>query len=267
MYPRNLKPLIIVGRQRAGTRFLTNVLNSFEEIAIQGELPNPVMRSAVKFIEEVDQYYAKAAEHGDSKALREQRGWLRKREDMVLSVWEHAGQSRRVRYDAAIRYFGYKRPNNEAYFDFYERVFAYRPPIYIYCTRNFVDNYLSIASRWPDRTVERVGAEYLKSMGQYHIMSTRAPDRVLLFNLDDYVKLGLEYIDKRIIRRLNLTAGKDRRDELEQMGAKNRTEDFNVPRRRELTEAESDFIRAHPELDTEFEKLCMSDRMATHVLG
>ena len=257
MYPKRCKPLIILGRQRAGTRFLTEVLNSFDEVSIQGELPNPVMRTAKRCIQDIERFYAEAARTGGEKDRREYKGWLRKKEDFIFSIWEHAGQSRRARYHARTRYFGYKRPNNESYFRFYERSFRHRKPIYVYCTRNFVDNYLSIVSRWPERSIERVSSEYIESTMQYHRMVARAPARVLLFNLDDYIGRGLAYIEKNIINPLELELSRDHRSDLERMNARNRTEeDLNTPRRRELTEAEQAFIRSHPELEAEFMKLC-----------
>lgn len=257
MYPKNIKPLIILGRQRAGTRFLTHILNSFDEVAIQGELPNPVMRSAEQMIRAVDTFYAETAKAGDKRRQREYERWLKKKEDLIFSIWENASQSSRVKFNKNTRYFGYKRPNNESYFDFYERSFTFRPPIYVYCTRNFIDNYLSIVSRWPERSIERVGSEYLESTAQYHKMTSGARGRVLLFNLDDHVKLGLAYIEENIITPLGLKIMEDHRSRLEQAGARNRTEeDLNIPRRRQLTRAEQAFVCAHPELEMEFKRLC-----------
>lgn len=257
MYPRKIKPLIIVGRQRAGTRFLTDILNSFDEVAIQGELPNPVMNYAKRMIDKIDECYAEMARKGGSKARREHESWLKKKEDLVFSVWELAGQAQRIKYDKNTKYFGYKRPNNESFFAFYEASFKYRPPVYVYCTRNFIDNYLSIASRWPDRYIQRVSAEYMKSIAQYRTMASGASGRVLLFNLDDYIKLGFAYIEDNIITPLGLDLAEDHRQHLSRVGATNRTEeDLKISRRRELTKGERDFVLAHPELDTEYRKLC-----------
>jgi hypothetical protein len=259
MYPKRVTPLIILGRQRAGTRFLTEILNSFDEVSIQGELPNPVMRTAKRCIQDIERFYATAAKSGGEKDQREYKGWLRKKEDLIFSMWEHAGQSSRTRYHARTRYFGYKRPNNESYFRFYEQSFRHRKPIYVYCTRNFVENYLSIVSRWPERSIQRVSSEYIESTMQYHRMVAHAPARVLLFNLDDYIGRRLAYIEKNIITPLELELSHEHRCELERMNARNRTEeDLKIPRRRELTKAEDAFIRSHPELETEFMKLCAS---------
>ena len=201
MYPKNFKPLIIVGRQRAGTRFLTNLLNSFDEVTIQGEVPTHVMEKVVHFVRDIDSYYAKAADRS-SRHIRYHKIWRRKKEDLLFSFWEFTSQARAVKSTAKTRYFGYKRPNNEKYFEFYEEAFAFRLPIYIYCIRNFVDNFLSVVSRWPERTIEEIAGEYLDSVAQYHRMKEVAPDRVFLFNLDNHVKMGVDHIETNIIRPL-----------------------------------------------------------------
>ena len=259
MYPQKATPLIIVGRQRSGTRFLTDVLNSLDGVAIQGELPNPVMHSAAQMVRDVESHYAQMAENGSPRDRRHYRTWQKKVEDLIFSIWENASQTARVKFNADTKYFGYKRPNNEFYFDFYEASFRFRPPVYVYCTRNFADNYLSIASRWPERSVEQVASDYLESTAQYQRMSAGAPGRVLLFVLDDYVKHGLQYIKDGIIDPLGLRLTDDHRRKLEQMRAKNRTEeDLKLTRRRKLTTVEQRFLRAHPDLDKVFETLRFS---------
>lgn len=258
MYPRKATPLIIVGRQRSGTRFLTDILNSFADVAIQAELPNPVMRAAEQMIRSVDAFYSENAATGPARHQVQLEGWLKKREYLIFSIWENASQGSRVRFNSKTRYIGYKRPNNESYFDFYEASFRFRPPFYIYCTRNFVDNYLSIVSRWPERTIEQVAADYLESTAQYHRMTVRAPERTLLFNLDDYISQGLQYIEDRILAPLGLPLGKEHRRKLNKVSARNRTaEDLKLPRRKGLTTEEQDFIHAHPQVEREFEKLSL----------
>ena len=268
MYPRKATPLIIVGRQRAGTRFLTDILNSFTGVAIQGELPNPVMRAVEQMIRSVDAFYSELAETGAARHRVQREGWLKKREYLIFSIWENAGQGTRVKFNSKTRYIGYKRPNNESYFDFYEASFRFRPPFYIYCTRNFVDNYLSIISRWPERTIEQVASDYLESTAQYHRMSARAPERALLFNLDDYIKHGLQYIENFITAPLGLHLGNEHRQRLKKVKARNRTaEDLKLPRRKVLTTEEQQFIHAHPELEREFEKLCLSYKCPRQALS
>lgn len=256
MYPKNCKPLIIVGRQRAGTRYLTNLLNSFDAVTIQGEVPNPVMEKVVHFIRDIDSYYAAAADRS-ARHRRYYRIWRRKKEQLLFSIWEFTSQPRSVRSSANTRYFGYKRPNNEMYFDFYEEAFALRPPVYVYCIRNFVDNFLSVVSRWPERTIEEIAGEYLDSVTQYQKMKEAAPDRVLLFNLDNHVKIGIDHVETNVIRPLGLKMTNDHRRKIKRMKGGNRTEeDLKLPRRRELTRSEQKFVDRHPELDLVYRELC-----------
>lgn len=260
MYPSHFKPLIVVGRQRAGTRFLTNLLNSFDEVVLQGELPNGVMESVVRFIREIEAYYAKAADQRGSQHKQYYKRWRSKKESLLFSIWENASQARAKKATPESKYFGYKRPNNERYFDFYEEAFAFRPPTYVYCIRNFVDNFLSVVSRWPERRIEDVAGDYMASVTQYHKMKGAAPDRVLLFNLDDHVKYGLNYIEKNVIRPLGLKVADDHRKKLKRMRGSNRTEeDLKIPRRKELTTSEQRFLGKHPELEIAFRKLCCPD--------
>ena len=256
MYPKNFKPLIIVGRQRAGTRFITNLLNSFDEVTIQGEVPTHVMEKVVHFIQDIDSYYAKTADRS-ARRRRYCETWRRKKEDLLFSIWEFTSQSPVVKSSAKTRYFGYKRPNNEMYFDFYEEAFAFRPPMYVYCIRNFIDNFLSVVSRWPERRIEEVAGEYMESVAQYHRMKEVAPDRVFLFNLDSHVQMGIIHVEKNIICPLGLKLTGEHRKKTQRMKGKNRTEeDLKIPRRKVLTTSEQRFVDRHPELETVFRELC-----------
>jgi len=257
MYLKNVTPLIVVRRQRAGTRYLTEVLNSFDDVTIQGEIPNPVMRSLVKFIQESEKYYRGAAKWENPRRVREYQAWTEKKRDLIYAMWANTTQSRRLNPSPDCRYYGYKRPNNEFYFDFYEKHLADQKAVYVYCVRNFVDNYLSISSRWPDRTIEMVADDYLKSVEHYRKIKQAAPDRVLLFNLDDHIKYGFGYLDKNIIEKLDLDLKEDLRTYLAGMGAKNQTVNVSAnPRREALTNEEEAYLLSRPALHTEFQKLC-----------
>lgn len=254
-YPDDATPLIVVGRPRAGTRFVAGALNQFREIAIQGELPIPVMEGLVRFIEDTDKYYERAAEKGEGRHEEMRRLWLSKKEQLFFSLWTNAGQSRVIKPRADCRYFGYKRPNHEMYFDFYERHLHGRKPLYIYCIRNFVDNYLSISARWPERDIARVADEYLASIEQYRVMKKTAPDRVFKFVLDEHVTRGIEHLDKNVLSHLDLVRRPRVMAALESMGPKNTTTGMNVERRTQLTPREERFIAKRPRLRAEFESL------------
>ena len=258
MYPSEAVPLIIFGRQRAGTRFLTDVLNSFEEVTLQGEVPNEVMKLVERFVRDVDKYYrSKTAAADESRRERRYRLWADKRRDLLFSLWTHVGQGRRVKLGPGCRYFGYKRPNNEFYFDFYEEFLQGHEPVYVYCVRNFRENFLSITSRWPNRSIDTVAKDYLASLRHYHRIRAMAPDRVFLFNLDEHIRVGLDYVERAVIAPLGLTVDDALRERLAAIGPRNTTEgSAKVPRRRILTPSEEKYLARRPELQAEFEILC-----------
>ena len=253
-------PLIVCGRQRAGTRYVTNLLNSFPRVTLQGEIPNTVMAAMERFLAEVDAFYEERAGLGEPRHEKQRRNWLRKKGPLIFALWSSIGQDTFIPAHPECRYFGYKRPNNEHYFDLYEAAFEEKPPVYVFCVRNFADNYLSIKSRWRERTIEQVADDYLASLNQYARMSAAAPDRVLLVNLDDMKREGFSYFERRVVRPLGLKLNDERRAELSQLGPVNRTEHDNaMPRRRTLDAAEQAYIQSRPELDAAFAALCEAD--------
>lgn len=253
-YPDNAVPLIVVGRPRAGTRFLVGALNKFPEITIQGELPNPVMDQVEGFIDGVDAYYERAALRRESSEQALQY-WREKKTELIFSIWANAGQSKIVKPHKECRYFGYKRPNNEFRFSFYEKHFHDRKPVYIYCCRNFTDNYLSISSRWPDRKIRRVADEYVASIRQYWHMKQAAPDRVFAFLLDEYTAKGIDHMKGNVLDQLDIEQSARVLKAIAQMTPKNTTEGLGVERRRVLTKSEQRYIKRRSDLRAEFEKL------------
>lgn len=257
MLSKKVIPLIIVGRQRAGTRYITNILNSFQEVIIQGEIPNPVMKSVSCMINEIESYYLQQLVNikTRNRGIKEYNNWLSQRQDLIFSIWANCGQEKRIEINGYCKYYGYKRPNNEFYFDLYENIFTYNPPIYVYCIRNFKDNFLSIVSRWPDRSLKKIAQEYLDSIIQFKKMKQISTDRALVFNLDKLIDEGFNYVKEAIILPLNLNLSESLEVRLKQMGAINTTEgDHNLVRRKTLTDEEECFISKHPELETEYQQ-------------
>ncbi|KCZ87583.1 sulfotransferase [Hyphomonas johnsonii] len=259
-YPDQAIPLLIVGRQRAGTRFITDFMNELDEVTLQGELPNPVMRHIEQFMNSVNKYYDKVAASDDDRKQREQRRWQLKREQLLFALWANCGQSDRVEPSRDIKYYGYKRPNNEFYFDFYEQMLQHNKPRYVYCIRNFTDNYLSIVSRWPERDIKQVSDDYLASVRQYQAMKASASDRVFLFNLDDFSAIGLSYLERQVLAPLGLSIPDNSRTDFAHRPPINTAADVGVTRRDTLTQSENDFLNSHPETNTIFESLSIAPK-------
>ena len=254
-YPDKAVPLIIVGRQRAGTRYLTDALNALPQVCLQSELPNPVMRSVARMMTQIENYYRRSAATGGARRDREYGRWRNRREELLFAIWKNAGQSSGQEPDPNCRYFGYKRPNNEFYFEFYESMFEKRKPIYAYCIRDFIENYLSVKSRWPEREIGEVADQYLRSVHQFEKMRAAAGERVLLFNLNLSESQGIDYIDTHIVKPLGLALTDSQRAHIVGIGRRNTTENIGKARRRKMTDEETAFVNARPELDSEFRRL------------
>lgn len=258
-YLKKASPLIVCGRPRAGTRFITNVLNSFPEVTLQGEIPDPVMRSLEMFIEDVDGYYRKRFETKPDVGEKQYGLWKDKKKAVFFSFWAGVSQAGRAQPGSACRFYGYKRPEHERFFDFYERHLVNDPPVYVYCVRNFVDNYLSIKSRWPARKIERVADAYLTSIKWFLEQRKKHPARILLFNLDDHIKHGFHYTESSVLQPLGLKVSAKQRSEFEKLGAVNRTEeDLGRKRRTELNLREAAYVESRPDLAARFGCVCTS---------
>ncbi len=255
---KKARPLVVFGRPRAGTRFVTNLLNSFPQVTLQGEIPDPVMGALVDFIGRVEHYYRDRADHRGEVGEKQFALWSDKKKALIFSFWAGASQAGRAQPTNGCRYFGYKRPDHEKYFDFYERHFAKDEAMYVFCIRNFVDNYLSIKSRWPARKIETVASQYLESIRRYHQAVSAAPGRVSLFNLDDHIAHGFDYTQAAVLEPLALRPSEAHRKKLTAQGPINTTEgDHGRKRRTELNRREQAFVESRPELDEMYKALCV----------
>lgn len=260
IYPDEAKPLLVVGRQRAGTRFVTNALNMFPEICIQGELPLPVTDYMFDFVKSVDRYYVNLEKSYNEPSVARVRseGWLFRRQHLMFVLWANINQSQRLEADnEACKYYGYKRPRHEFHFDYYVEFFQENIPIFVYCVRNFVDNYLSIKSRWPDRSIDLVANEYVESLEQYKYMKKSRPNEVLLFNLDDFLKQGIDYLTGNIFAALDVEQTAPIIEQIREMGPRNSLEELGIDRQNSLTNEEMNYFRKRTELESLYADLCV----------
>ena len=250
-------PLIVCGRQRAGTRYIADILQLFEEVNLQGEIPSSVLNSMMKFMDNTEQAYEKLGQR-DERWHGYYNNWKSKKKELMFSLWYGVSCSKAKKSPKICKYFGYKRPSEEFYYDFYEKHLGKDEVNYVYCIRNFKENYLSVKSRWPKKEISQISDDYVASINQYIKMKEKSPNKIVLFNLDDRIKYGFEYVEQSILNPLGLVPDDMLRQKLAGMGARNQTvEVAKVPRRRELTPSEARYIGKRPELANLFEKLCV----------
>jgi len=192
-------PLIIVGPPRSGTRFITNVLNEVPGVTVQGEIPVFIIDRIIRTVKRFQRMYVTA---GPEKELPDKFSLASK--DFMFAVWANLQKGKRREAGDDCRYFGYKTPYHEKYFDFYNTFFDPVQPIYICCIRRFEDHLLSVQARWPGRGIAYVALRYILSLRRIRLMKEKRPDRVLLFFLDDYKAQGSSYLHEKIFVPLEL---------------------------------------------------------------
>ena len=242
-----VQPIIILGRPRAGTRFVMSKLNSFPEVSIQSEIPPYVTDKTIEYINELDDYYCKAAKSGDERRERQYKGWLLKKQSLIFELWKYVSQDEEVKPGTQNKYIGYKRPDHEKYISFYEKHLSDFEPLYIYCFRSFIDNYMSINSLWPNKKIETVAKDYRESVSNYLQAKRLVGDRIKLFSVDRQKQEGVNYLKEGIFPWIGLDFENLDNIELD-VKPKNATPK-NI-RRRELTAQECKFLNENQDLNS-----------------
>ena len=171
------RPLIVCGMGRSGTRMCANILTNSKQVELQGELGGPAGTRLLAWLE----------------TARAQRG-----EAAFVETYEQARKAFRLgaagksaeRPEAL--WFGHKTPRHERHFRRYEAIFddPENRAIYVYCIRNPFDVWRSYrAMPWNKfQTVQDFLNAWLRSVGTYEAIAGAAPDRILLFNLDQMIR-------------------------------------------------------------------------------
>lgn len=249
-YPSGLNtiPLIIAGPPRSGTRFVTNVLNKVPGVTINGEIPDNIMNSVIRVTKKCDRTYQ--SKHENSWA----QSWDRTKRDYMFAVWANLNKSGRNNIDPECRFFGYKTPFHEKYFDFYNAFFDPVKPKYVCCIRSFEEHLLSVQARWPWRIAPYVALRYVLSLRRLRYMKEKSPGHVLFFFLDDYKKTGTGYLQEKIFRPLGLKNVEAAIQKAEK-GAANTSAQLGCQRMTRLSSIQKLILRICPKPLNEFKTL------------
>ncbi|GAB5388791.1 MAG: hypothetical protein Alpg2KO_17590 [Alphaproteobacteria bacterium] len=181
---KQITPLIICGAARSGTRMMTDLINRHPEVAIQEEMHAKTIEAFFRFTEEVDAIFASYSER---KGRPLEGHWMRSRHMLTHAMLVSANKSSLYGRGKPIRFHGIKTPGYERYFDQFDKAFATTPPRYIYCMRDpgkvwrswqameYVDDYATFEAR------------YIRSLRQANRIRRRAPDRLVVFDLEAYI--------------------------------------------------------------------------------
>ena len=172
-------PLIVCGFPRSGTLTCAQALGLSPDVELQGEMGAP--DQTIAYLEALKAWHGA---HGARGAP-----WADKSYDVIFDVIAGAAPGRRIVRPGA-RYRGHKTPRHERYFDRYEALFD-RPDQqarYVYCLREPWAVWRSLKGMaWNSfRDAGAFTLAWVKSVETWERMAAAAPDRVLLFRLDDF---------------------------------------------------------------------------------
>lgn len=238
-------PLFVVGMPRAGTRFMTDALNLSSEVAIQGEV-------FAETIETVRQLFLDLDPRLDWRGRSED--WGLRKQHLLTAVWTNTAKSAPVPMSEGCRFFGFKSPHHERFFDFYEEMFTDDPPIWVFNVRNFRGLFRSLSSmtwrKGVKATIPYIGAEYLRAMDELDHMLASAPDRVIPFVLDNYQEDQEGYLTG-ILERIGIRHDPGLVTKMIGLGARNSARSKGIDKK-DLTPEDERWVGAHLEVDERF---------------
>lgn len=181
----NVKPIVICGAARSGTRMLTDILNSHSNIVIQEEMHAKTIEKYFEFIDAIGsnfEYYSERK--GKNLSVH----WNDSLKYLNFSFFASANKRGLTGFGKDIIFSGIKTPGYERYFASFDKIFPDSPPVYMYCIRD-------VAKVW--RSWKTIGflddvmlfrTRYERSLRQALKIKKSAPDRFFLFDLDSYVE-------------------------------------------------------------------------------
>ncbi|MBA4001095.1 MAG: hypothetical protein C0461_10955 [Brevundimonas sp.] len=181
---------------RSGTRMCANILRNSSLVELQGELGGPAGTRLLAWLEAA--LAQRRIEDFDT------------RYDFVRRAFRLSAPGRPSDRPHAI-WFGHKTPRHERHFRRYETLFdnPENRPVYVYCLRNPFDVWRSYqAMPWNKfRDVDTFLEAWLRSVAVYELIAERAPDRVLVFNLDRMLRAAdwRDYLEPTLFQPLGLS--------------------------------------------------------------
>lgn len=254
-YPEHdeFTPLSVVGLPRAGTRFVADALNLSDEVCLQGEVLDSTVQGLRVMFDGAEHYFS-------SRGKLDL--WRRRKQHLTVAAWANASKSVPRPLPEHCRFYGFKAPQHERYFDFYEDVFAANPPLWVFCLRNFRDQFRSLMSmKWRTgnkATIEFIGAEYVKALDALDAMTAAAPERVFTFVLDDHIADQPGYLSA-LLEQVGVAADAELLDRMTGLGRRNSAESKGLAVH-EPTDAEEEWIAARPDIARRFDALSTSAR-------
>lgn len=218
-----MKPLIVMGMGRSGTRYFADILSAHESVQLYGEIPHSAMARFISLLNALDKEHER-----DSQRKKK---WEEKKLPFIFEGFKSMSMGA-VKEKGECLYVGHKTPRSELHFDSYEKHFANVGVSvkYFYCLRNPLDVWASFKNM-PWNAFEDAGVfleYYNESYRRYVRAGSKAKGRVHLLNLDDFKKDSnpKEFIEKNVFSPLELHLEDGFLDSLVSVENKNSSQNF-----------------------------------------
>lgn len=251
MYVDNLeniayvKPVIICGNARSGTRMMTDIANTHPHVAVQEEMHAKTIEAYFEFTRTIDENFSSYSERKGHYLADH---WDAHKKSLTLAFLSFANKKEMIGQGKSINYYGIKTPGFERYFSEFETLFN-SEALYIYCVRNPVSVWRSWKSMGYLNDIEVFKNRYSRSIRQAIKIKRQAEDRLAVFNLDEFIsaKDKGEYVSQNIFEKLALEglfdktkiSSLDNRNSMQNRGVKPREEESFLSEKEYLEKDES----------------------------
>jgi len=180
-----LRPVVVCGMPRSGTRMMTDLLNSVDEVLIQNEIPYDVMVKYFEFVNFVDDFYKEFKKRNPKRSGNE---WAREKASLTHLFFTFTNKMGALYKDTKLTHFGYKTPSIERAFKDFEKSFGEGlKPYYIYCSRTPDKCWKSVKQMGYLTDVDLFISRYRRSHKNFLEIIKTDESRAIGFNLDEYI--------------------------------------------------------------------------------
>lgn len=209
-----LKPLVVTGVARSGTRMVSDILLSSQQIVLEDEMHAKTLEAFIEMIDKVD---ANFDYYSILKGKRLDHGWAKMKPSLFRVFLNSASKgpqlitSKSLDDSSSPVYYGIKTPGYERYYESFEKLFAPEKVLYIYCIRNAISVWRSWLARGFLDDVNLFLVRYKRSLRQALKIVRLSQGRIAIFNLDSYIALTSEadrenFFAQAIIEKLRIQA-------------------------------------------------------------
>lgn len=180
---RRLRPLLVCGAARSGTRMATDLLNLHPNVAVQNEMHGETFEAYLQLVRSVDDTFAR---HSERKGRPLGLAWEAAKAELAHTFLAAASKRAATGQGKDLLLHGIKTPGYERFFGEFEQLFPGLEASAVYCLRSVDKVWRSWFSLGYVDDVELFRRRYERSLRHAVAIRRRIGERFVLFDLDDY---------------------------------------------------------------------------------